>query len=92
MYVFQCNIPFPLENTEFIDSLLFFLSGIALVLGLAGGITFGGLVCRCLKLKVKGMLKFCVGASTVGLLFTPLFWAKCDPPQFAGLDVGYMGR
>ena len=49
-------------------------------------------MCRCFKLKVKGMLRFCVGASLVGLLFTPLFWAKCDAPEFAGLDVPYSGR
>ena len=67
-------------------------TGIAIVLGLAGGIWFGGIVCRCFKLKVKGMLRFCVGASVVGLLFTPLFWAKCDSPEFAGLDVPYPER
>lgn len=70
--------------------LILFHLGIALVLSLAGGIAFGGFVCRCFKLKVKGMLRFCVATSFVGLCFSPLFWTKCETSQFAGIDVSYL--
>ena len=69
-----------------------FISGAVITVAFLGGISCGGFVCRCFKLKVKGMLRFCVGASFLALLFTPLFWTSCQGSDLAGLNSAYLER
>ena len=55
----------------------------------AGGTLFGGLVCRCFKLRVKGMLRFCIALTTISGLLCLLFLVKCSKVPFAGITVPY---
>ncbi|KAL3892413.1 hypothetical protein ACJMK2_004623 [Sinanodonta woodiana] len=65
------------------------LTGIVVVPGAAGGNFVGGLVCKCLKLKVKGMTR----VSFIGCLLTSLFFAvlflRCEQSKMAGVNHQY---
>lgn len=67
------------------------LTGSAIILGLAGGIAFGGIVCRCFRLKVKGMLKFSFGVCLISTLCIPKVWMSCGQTTLAGVHLPYKG-
>ncbi|XP_045209332.2 solute carrier organic anion transporter family member 4A1-like isoform X2 [Mercenaria mercenaria] len=64
-------------------------SGAAIILGLAGGIVFGGLFCRCFRLKVKGMLRFSFGVCVISLFCLPMLWMSCGQTTLAGVHTSY---
>ncbi|KAK3598170.1 hypothetical protein CHS0354_008845 [Potamilus streckersoni] len=66
------------------------LTGLVVIPGAAGGNFVGGLVCKCMKLKVKGMARLSfVGCLLTVLFFTVLF-LRCDKAELVGVDHHYI--
>ena len=67
----------------------FNLLGFITIPAAAAGSLFGGLVCRCFKLRVRGMFRFILMLTTCSALLCFLFLARCRPGPFAGVTVDY---
>lgn len=59
--------------------------------GAALGQVAGGFICKKFDLKIRGMLKLTIISSTIALLATPVFWARCSDSALAGVELGYPG-
>ncbi|KAL4228990.1 Solute carrier organic anion transporter [Mactra antiquata] len=66
------------------------LVGCAAIFGLTGGSACGGFLCRCLKLKVKGMLKLAFGVCAVSMLCLPMLTLSCEQTKIAGIHLPYI--
>ncbi|XP_052806590.1 solute carrier organic anion transporter family member 4C1-like [Mya arenaria] len=64
--------------------------GAIAVVGLAGGISFGGFICRCLRLRVAGMLRTSLIVCFLGILCSGVFWMSCGQTNLAGLHSSYL--
>ena len=58
--------------------------------GAAGGQFLGGLICKLAKLKIRGMLKLCMGLCMCCLLFVLPILAYCSTTAVAGVTVTYL--
>ncbi|CAH1774950.1 unnamed protein product [Owenia fusiformis] len=63
--------------------------GLAAVVGAAGGQFLGGYLSKRFKLKVKGMLRLCLGSTIVCFVLVFSFIAKCKPANISGINVSY---
>lgn len=52
----------------------------------------GGVLIKCLKLEIRGMMRLCLSMSFVGLLVGAGFFINCDETSFAGITVSYVGQ
>nr|XP_022335253.1 solute carrier organic anion transporter family member 4A1-like isoform X3 [Crassostrea virginica]XP_022335254.1 solute carrier organic anion transporter family member 4A1-like isoform X3 [Crassostrea virginica] len=57
--------------------------------GGAGGMVLGGVLIKCLKLQIRGMMRLCLLMSFVGLLVGAGFFINCEETSFAGITVQY---
>ena len=75
-------------------SIIFFLLilGIIAVPGAAGAQLVGGLIARKMKLKLRGMLKGCVLASSLVAITTCVYLSRCESAHIAGIDRNYITR
>ncbi|XP_062619920.1 solute carrier organic anion transporter family member 4A1-like, partial [Saccostrea cucullata] len=64
------------------------MGGVTL-LGGAGGMVLGGLLIKCLRLGMRGMMRLCLLMSFVGLLVGAGFFINCEETSFAGITVSY---
>ncbi|KAK3598167.1 hypothetical protein CHS0354_008841 [Potamilus streckersoni] len=68
------------------------LTGAITIPGSASGTFVGGLICRCMSLKVKGMTRFCfIGCLLQGICFSAIF-LRCDQAKMAGINHPYSNR
>ena len=58
--------------------------------GTAGGQFLGGLACKVFKLKVRGMLKFCIGLALCSVLLAACTLANCGAKNVAGVSTTYI--
>uniref|UniRef100_A0A0L8FTN5 Solute carrier organic anion transporter family member n=1 Tax=Octopus bimaculoides TaxID=37653 RepID=A0A0L8FTN5_OCTBM len=63
--------------------------GYALVPAGGGGTFLGGVLVRMLKLKVRGIIRMCLGLSTVLLVLMLIFLLRCQNNSFVGINVPY---
>ena len=49
----------------------------------------GGVLIKCLKLQIRGMMRLCLLMSFVGLLVGAGFFINCEETSFAGITVQY---
>lgn len=70
-------------------TLFYFYIGLVAVPGAAGGQFVGGIICKKMKLKVKGMLRLNVIVCILALLLDAVVWVRCDLEDIAGVTVGY---
>ncbi|XP_067940411.1 solute carrier organic anion transporter family member 4C1-like [Watersipora subatra] len=68
------------------------LTGLLAVPGAALGQMAGGWVCKKLQLKVSGVLKLTAICSGIVLVLSPIFFARCEDPNIAGLLANYPGE
>ncbi|XP_060574876.1 solute carrier organic anion transporter family member 4C1-like [Ruditapes philippinarum] len=65
------------------------LTGFMAVPGAAGGQFFGGYLCKCLKLKVKGCIRVAIICSSCALLVSSVLWIRCSHDNVAGVSREY---
>ncbi|KAK3593464.1 hypothetical protein CHS0354_020230 [Potamilus streckersoni] len=65
------------------------LTGVVVVPGAAGGNFVGGLVCRCMRLKVKGMTRFSFIGCLVTVLSFSILFLSCEQYKVAGINHYY---
>ncbi|XP_053383119.1 solute carrier organic anion transporter family member 4C1-like isoform X2 [Mercenaria mercenaria] len=66
------------------------LTGFMAVPGAAGGQFFGGYLCKCLKLKVKGCIRVAIICSSCAVLVSSVLWIRCNPGNVAGVSREYL--
>ena len=64
-------------------------SGVVVVPGAMGGHILGGVIPRCLGLRIKGLLGMLIVCTALGIIIFPLFMLTCDMPDIAGINVNY---
>lgn len=64
------------------------MGGVTLAGG-AGGMVLGGVLIKCLKLGIRGMMRLCLLMSFVGLLVGAGFFINCEETSFAGINLSY---
>ncbi|KAL3892415.1 hypothetical protein ACJMK2_004625 [Sinanodonta woodiana] len=68
------------------------LTGAIAIPGSAGGTFVGGLLCRCLKLKVKGMTRIPIIACILAVICFAGLFVRCEQPKMAGVSQHYINR
>ncbi|GAB1606686.1 solute carrier organic anion transporter family member 4A1-like [Argonauta hians] len=63
--------------------------GYALVPAGGGGTFLGGVLVRLLKLKVRGIIRMCLGLSSILLLLMLIFLVRCQNNSFVGINIPY---
>ncbi|KAK3093809.1 hypothetical protein FSP39_020494, partial [Pinctada imbricata] len=67
------------------------IMGAVTIGGGAGGMVLGGFLIKCLKLRLRGMLRLCFLMSFLALLVGAGFFINCPESEFAGLTNSYPG-
>jgi hypothetical protein len=57
--------------------------------GAAGGQLLGGIVPKCMKMRLPGLLKTMILCSFVGIFLSIAILMKCSMPEIAGVNVAY---
>ena len=66
-----------------------FSPGVIIVPGAAGAIFVGGLITKCLKLKIRGMLWICIGCGLLSVVAVLIMMMRCEQAQIAGITAPY---
>ena len=63
----------------------------AIIPGAVGGLLAGGFIIKRWKLELKGILKVFTGFNILLLITTTMFFLRCEPIAFSGVNVPYEG-
>ncbi len=67
-------------------------SGLVIVPAAATGQLLAGVICKCGNLRVRQMLRLCVGATVLTIVFITGIMVHCPADQLAGVNVPYDER
>ena len=63
--------------------------GMAIIPGAVGGLLAGGFIIKRWELELKGILKVFTGFNILLLITTTMFFLRCEPISFKGVNVPY---